>query len=77
MAPWAKTAAISTFAGAGNRIGVLAKGDQLTAIVNEQAVAMVSDPTFAAGALALAVGSFASPDVGATFDNVTLWEVEE
>jgi len=47
----------------------------LTALINGQAVATAVDDAFADGTLALAVGSFASPNVAATFDNVTMWEV--
>ena len=77
LAPWAKTDELLTEKGAENRIGVLAEGSQLTALVNGQAVATAVDDTFADGALSLAVGTFASPNVAATFDNVTMWQIGE
>ncbi len=75
LAPWAKTDELLTDRGAENRIGVLAEGSQLTALVNGRAVATAVDAAFAEGTPALAVGSFASPNVAATFDNVALWEL--
>lgn len=77
LAPWAKSDAIRTEAGAENRIGVLAEGTSLSALVNGQVVAAVEDASFATGTLALAVGSFASPNVAATFDNVSMWQIGE
>ena len=75
LAPWAKTDELLTQKGAENRLGVLAEGSQLTALVNGQAVATAVDDTFADGAISLAVGTFASPNVAAAFDNLTLWDV--
>jgi hypothetical protein len=77
LAPWAKTDALETFTGAQNRIGVLAEGATLSALVNGEVVASVTDETFSDGGIALAVGSFAAPDVSATFDNVSLWNLGE
>jgi hypothetical protein len=75
LSAWAKDDAIETFAGAENRIGVLAEGSSLSAIVNGKVVASVEDDSFAEGATALALGSFGSPGVSATFDNVSLWDL--
>jgi hypothetical protein len=75
LAPWAKNDAIQTFAGAQNRLGVLAEGTTLSALVNGEVVATVEDAAFDAGTVALAVGSFAGGDVAATFDAVSLWEI--
>jgi hypothetical protein len=77
LSAWAKDEAIETFAGAENRIGVLAEGGTLSAIVNGKVVASVEDASFAEGATALSAGSFGSPGVSATFDNVALWDLEQ
>jgi hypothetical protein len=54
LSAWAKDDAIETFAGAENRIGVLAEGSSLSAIVNGKVVASVEEDSFAEGTTALA-----------------------
>lgn len=75
VSPWAMSDLLETGAGARNRIGVLADGARLAVLVNGQAVAAVEDNSFGSGTVALAVGTFAQPGAGATFDNLELWDL--
>jgi hypothetical protein len=75
LAGWAKSALLASGDGEENRIGVLAEGSQLILLINGQAAATVEDESFAAGSLALAAGTFATPGVNVHFDNVSLWNL--
>jgi len=77
LSPWARSDLLATEDGAENRIGVLAEGSQLAVLVNGQVAATVADDSFAAGSLALAVGTFATPGVSASFDRLSLWTLGE
>lgn len=70
---WTESTAIAIDPGSINRLGVLVQGDQITLLVNDDAIDQVTDDTFADGSVGLAVGTFDEAQVVVAFDNFDLW----
>ncbi len=77
LLPWTDSTAIDTTRGAVNRLAVLAEGDTISLVINDEAVAEVQDDAFTAGEVGLAVGTFDEGDATAIVDNVDLWVLSE
>lgn len=73
---WTYTPAILAESGLPNTIGLLAEGEQMTILVNDEVVLETRDDTFPTGAIGLALGTFAEGGVTVAFDNLTLWGLE-
>lgn len=73
LVEWQPADAIETGEGSENRIGLLAVGDQIVLLVNNEELARVQDSFFARGKVALLAGSNTQGDVVVAFDNVWLW----
>jgi hypothetical protein len=71
---WQPSELITSGEDAYNILGVLAEGDQITLVVNDNLLATVEDATFASGRVALSVGTFEEGGVEVAFDNLVLWE---
>lgn len=76
MSMWAEANALESGEGAANRLGVLAQGDLYQVYANDILLVELVNPSFVGGGLALAVGTFADPEVTITFDNVRVWDLE-
>lgn len=70
---WSESDAIDTSEGAVNRLAVLAEGDLISVLINDESVGQVRDDAPAAGALGLAVGTFDESGARVFFDDVDLW----
>ena len=77
LRPWAKSDLLLPGDGAQNILGVLAEGNQIALLINQQVVTTVEDDGFASGTLALAAGTFDEPGVAVSFDNLALWNLAE
>ena len=74
---WTLTDAVDDAEGAINRIGILAEGTTLAFSVNGVVIAQIDDADLASGAIALAIQSYSSPEGHSTFDNLSLWRLNE
>lgn len=68
---WTPSSAITS--DAVNRIGVWAEGPTIALFVNDTPLAQVEDDSLASGKIAVAAGTFAEPNLTATFDDVEVW----
>jgi hypothetical protein len=73
LLPWSANDALDGFAGAVNRLSVLAEGETISLLINDTAVGQVQDGTFGAGLVGLAVGTFEEGNATVIADNVDLW----
>jgi hypothetical protein len=60
-----------------NRIGILAQGSNLAFVLNGTVIAQVEDADLTAGAIALAIQTYSTPEGHSTFDNFELWDLSE
>ncbi len=72
LVDWKSARAIEAGEGSENRIGLLAVGDQVVLLVNNEELARAQDNEFARGQIALLAGSN-QESVTVAFDNVWLW----
>ena len=77
LLPWAATDALDATEAAVNRLSVLAEGNTISLLINDEVVGQAQDDTFAAGLVGLAVGTFEEGDVVVLVDNVDLWVLSE
>lgn len=73
---WTTSPAILAESGQVNRLGLLAEGEQIALLVNDQVLLEIADDTFPAGGVGLALGAFAEGNVSVAFDNLALWDLE-
>lgn len=73
---WTASPAILAESGQANRLGILAEGEQIALLVNDQLLLEIADDTFPAGGIGLALGTFAEGNVSVAFDNLALWGLE-
>ncbi len=73
LVEWQPADAIETGEGSENRIGLLAVGDQIVFLINNEELARVQDRTFTKGKIGLLAGSNVEGGVVVAFDNVWLW----
>ncbi len=69
---WTAHPAIQSGSNVTNRIRIEAIGPSLAAYVNDTLVQQVTDPTYAAGQIALDAGAFGDPVMQVAFDNVVV-----
>lgn len=77
LVEWTKSDLLRTGEGAGNTLGVWAEGEQITILLNGEALATVTDSTFRSGQIALMAGTFEEGDVEVAFDDLFLWSLAE
>lgn len=70
---WTESEEIETGRRATNRLGVLARGENISLLVNDVVVDEIEDATFAAGSIGIAAGTFDNGRIEVTFDDFTLW----
>ncbi|RIK43370.1 MAG: hypothetical protein DCC55_05795, partial [Chloroflexi bacterium] len=73
LVEWTESEPLNTGEGAGNTLGVWAEGDQITILLNGEALATVTDSTFSTGRIALMAGTFDDGGVEIAFDDLFLW----
>jgi hypothetical protein len=61
--------------GAQNRIGLLARGDTLYAVINGKVLAPVQDSQYSSGYFALYVNTVGATPAAVTFDHFTFWRI--
>ncbi len=59
-----------------NRLGVLAQGNQITLLINDEVVAQLEDDALTEGAVGLAAGTFDEDFHEVAFDNLEIWTAE-
>jgi hypothetical protein len=67
---WTQSPLIRGGIAQGNRLGVVAQGEQFTLLVNGQTLAQTSDKTFARGRVGVIAGSYEQVGVQVAFDNL-------
>ncbi len=72
---WTESSLIVQGEGQANSLGVLARGDELTLLINGEPVEVVGDDEFNAGGVAVAAGSFDEAGVEIAFDDFSLWDL--
>ncbi|MEX1020555.1 MAG: hypothetical protein WDZ49_12905 [Litorilinea sp.] len=75
LVEWTDHPAVNTGLEATNRVGVLVEGSNLTAVVNGEVLATVSDPDFTSGPLGVALETFEETGNEVLFDNAELWDL--
>jgi hypothetical protein len=70
---WTPADAINAGRGSSNRLGLLALGNQIVLLANDQELMRVQDSSFAQGAWGLTVGSINSTGTTVAFDNAVVW----
>ncbi len=78
MTGWIETDAINTGIGGVNRLGLLAQGSTIVALVNDEVVAQGADDTYAEGEIGLFVDLdwLAEDSVEVAFSNLRVWDLE-
>jgi len=72
---WTSDPAVSGF-GRVNRVRLVAEGDQFTLYVNDAFLVDLTDDSFASGGIGPVVTAYDEPPARATFDNITMWDIE-
>lgn len=70
---WTPSESVNTGPNSANRIGILAKGNTLTGVVNGEVLDPVQDHDFTHGTYGLFASAIESTGVTAYFDDFTLW----
>ena len=73
LSDWRKSAAIESGEEGENRLGLLASGGQIIALVNNREVARISDESFTSGQIGLVAGANTEGNAEIAFDNFWLW----
>jgi hypothetical protein len=73
---WTSSPAVKPFGGV-NRVRIVAKGNQFALYINDEFLSEFVDDSFASGGLGTVVTAYDEPPARATFDNITIWDVEE
>lgn len=58
-----------------NTLGILAQGEQIHLLINDEVVASVSDDQFSSGNIGLAAGAFDEGGVEIAFDDLRIWTI--
>ena len=77
LVDWTESEALNSGPGTLNRIGVLARDETITLLVNSRGVAQVDDRSLDSGAIGLAAGTFQEAGLEVSFDNFALWDLDE
>ena len=72
---WTSHSAVKPFGGV-NRVRIVAEGNQFVLYVNDAFVIDFVDDSFASGGIGPVVTAYDEPPARATFDNITIWDVE-
>jgi hypothetical protein len=72
---WTSDPAISTF-GRVNRLRLVAVGSEFSLYINDEFMVEFDDSTFASGGIGPVVTAYDEPPARATFDNITIWEID-
>jgi|GEM_PF-2189433 len=60
-----------------NTLGILAQGEQIHLLINDEVVASVTDDQFSSGNMGLAAGAFDEGGVEIAFDDLRIWTIGE
>jgi cell division septation protein DedD len=77
LIPWTLSDVADAEEGAVNRLGVLAEDSTITLTINGTVIAQVEDAPVDFGSIALAVQTFTIPEAHSTFDNFSIWSLDE
>jgi hypothetical protein len=75
LVEWTASDLIATGEDSVNRLGVLAVGEQISILVNDELLATVEDDSFAAGIIGLAAGTYSEPEVEIAYDDMLIWDL--
>jgi hypothetical protein len=73
LARWTPSDALNSGRGSRNRLGLLALGNQITLLANDQELTSIQDASFTQGAWGLTTGSIGSDATAVAFDNAIVW----
>jgi hypothetical protein len=74
---WTASDELNSGEGALNRLGVFAEGDQITLLANGAPLQTLADDTHSSGGVGLTVGTFDNPGSEISFDNFSLWDLQQ